>query len=83
MRCGRIGDFGKSKDEKDDIEEEIKAKFNKGYPSFNILFEDTHTAILYQGGERVMESAFSDAKGLDRLISRFVGYEPKRSVRIP
>jgi len=68
--------FWESKDEKDKIEGEIKAKFNKGYPSFNILFEDTHTAILYQGGERVMESAFSDAKGLDKLISRFVGYEP-------
>ena len=69
--------FWESKDEKDDIEAEIKAKFNKGYPSFNILFEDTHTAVLYQGGERVMESAFSDAQGLDRLISRFVGYEPR------
>jgi predicted helicase len=69
--------FWESKDEKDDIEAEIKAKFNKGYPSFNILFEDTHTAVLYQGGEEVMRSAFSDAKGLDGLISRFVGYEPK------
>jgi len=69
--------FWESKDEKDDIEAEIKAKFNKGYPSFNILFEDTHTAILYQGGERVMEAAFSDAQGLDKLISRFVGYEPR------
>ena len=69
--------FWESKDEKDDIEAEIKAKFNKGYPSFNILFEDTHTAVLYQGGEEVMGSAFSDAQGLDRLISRFVGYEPR------
>jgi len=69
--------FWESKDEKDDIEAEIKAKFNKGYPSFNILFEDTQTAVLYQGGEEVMRSAFSDAKGLDALISRFVGYEPK------
>ena len=69
--------FWESKDEKDKIEDEIKAKFNKGYPSFNILFEDTHTAVLYQGGERAMEVAFSDAQGLDRLISRFVGYEPR------
>jgi predicted helicase len=69
--------FWESKDEKDKIEDEIKAKFNKGYPSFNILFEDTHVAVLYQGGDEVMRSAFSDAKGLDKLISRFVGYEPK------
>src|SRR6266487_2687115 len=69
--------FWESKDEKDDIEAEIISKFNKGYPNFNILFEDTKTAILYQGGERIMKSAFSDAKGLDALISRWVGYEPK------
>ena len=69
--------YWESKDEKDDIEAEIKAKFNKGYPNFNILFEDTNTAILYQGGERILEAAFSDAKSLDALLSRFVGYEPK------
>src|SRR4030066_803839 len=35
--------YWESKDEKDDLEAEIITKFNKGYPSFNILFEDTHT----------------------------------------
>ena len=54
--------YWESKDEADDIEEEIKKKFAKGYPSNNILFEDTQTAILYQSGQRVMESAFSDAE---------------------
>ena len=37
--------YWESKDEKDDLNEEIKAKFAKGYPSFNILFEDTKTAV--------------------------------------
>lgn len=69
--------FWESKDEKDKIEDEIKAKFNKGYPSFNILFEDTHTAILYQGGEEAMRADFSNAKALDALITRFVSYQPK------
>ncbi len=69
--------FWESKDEKDDIEAEIKAKFNKGYPSFNILFEDTQTAVLFQGGEEVLRVPFGDAKGLDRLISLWVGYEPR------
>ena len=69
--------FWESKDEKDDIESEIKAKFNKGYPNFNILFEDTQTAVLYQSGVEAMRAAFSDAKALDALITRFVGYEPK------
>ncbi len=69
--------FWESKDEKDDIEAEVKAKFNKGYPSFNILFEDTRTAILYQSGNEVLRANFSDAKALDTLITRFVSYEPK------
>ena len=30
--------YCKSKDERDAIDEEIKKKFNKGYPSDNILF---------------------------------------------
>ena len=38
--------FWESKDEKDKIEDEIKAKFNKGYPSFNILFEDLIMKII-------------------------------------
>ena len=41
------------------------------------MFEDTQTAILYQSGQRVVESAFSDANGLDTVLRLFVGYEPK------
>jgi len=69
--------FWESKDEKDELEAEIKAKFNKGYPNFNILFEDTHTAVLYQSGEETMRADFKDAKALDAIITRFVSYEPK------
>jgi hypothetical protein len=45
-------EFGiwESKDEKDDIHKEIQAKIAKGYPLTNTLFEDTNTAILFQGG---------------------------------
>jgi hypothetical protein len=68
--------FWESKDEKDDLEAEIAFKFSKGYPSFNILFEDTHTAVLYQSGERALAAAFNDPAALDRLLARFVGYEP-------
>jgi hypothetical protein len=69
--------FWESKDEKDDIEAEIKVKFNQGYPNFNILFEDTKTAVLYQSGEEVLRASFADAKALDLLLTRFVSYEPK------
>ena len=36
--------YWESKDESDDINDEIKKKFDKGYPSDNILFEDSQTA---------------------------------------
>ena len=43
--------YWESKDEKDDLADEITAKIAKGYPTTNILFEDTQTAVLYQGGD--------------------------------
>ena len=69
--------YWESKDERDDIEAEIKLKFSRGYPSFNILFEDTRRAVLYQGSEEVLRADFTDAKALDNLLTRFVNYEPK------
>ena len=69
--------YWESKDEKDDLQAEIAAKFARGYPSFNILFEDTHTAVLYQDGDEVLRADFANAKALDALLSRFVSYEPK------
>lgn len=67
--------FWESKDEKDTLADEIAAKLAKGYPTFNILFEDTHTAILYQGGEEVLRADFANAAALDALLTLFVGYE--------
>ncbi len=68
--------YWESKDEKDDLTAEIAAKFAKGYPATNILFEDTHTAVLYQHGEEVGRSSFAEAAELDALLNRFVAYEP-------
>lgn len=67
--------YWESKDEKDNITQEIASKFAKGYPNFNILFEDTRTAILYQNGEEFYRADFADAQALDFLLSQFVSYE--------
>ena len=72
--------YWESKDEKDSLEDEIATKIAKGYPTFNILFEDTHTAVLYQGGEEIMRAAFTDAPALDALLTRFVSYQPAEVV---
>lgn len=73
-RCARIGGFWESKD---DIEAGIKAKFARGSSGFNILFEDTHQAILYQGGERALAASFTDAPALDTQLMLFIRYEPR------
>lgn len=67
--------YWESKDEADDIDEEIDKKFIKGYPKANILFEDSITAILIQEGNEMMRIAMSDAESLDRIIQAFISYE--------
>jgi hypothetical protein len=67
--------YWESKDEADDINEEIKKKFAKGYPNDNILFEDSQTAVLFQHGEEVMRVQLEDEDGLDKLLNKFIAYE--------
>jgi len=67
--------YWESKDGKDDINEEIRKKRNKGYPFDNILFEDSITAILFQNNKEVLRVPMSDGPELDKLLNKFVGFE--------
>ena len=67
--------YWESKDKKDNLADEIAAKFAKGYPTTNILFEDAHTAVLYQAGVETQHADFADTAALDGLLRRFVSYE--------
>ena len=67
--------YWESKDQDDDLDKEIQHKFIKGYPNDNILFEDSQTAVLIQGGNEVQRVAMSDADKLDALLSHFIHYE--------
>lgn len=67
--------YWESKDEADVLDEEIKKKFDKGYPKDNILFEDSQTAILIQSGNEVLRANMEDANALDELLTAFVTYE--------
>ncbi len=53
--------YWESKDQYDDLNEEIKDKFAKGYPTSNILFEDSRKALLFQGGVRVAEADMAES----------------------
>ncbi len=67
--------YWESKDESDDINEEIRKKFDKGYPADNILFEDSQTAVLYQHGDEVMRRDMRDEEQLHEVLTHFLNYE--------
>ena len=67
--------YWESKDESDKIDDEIKKKFDKGYPKDNILFEDSHTAILIQNGLEVARVQMSNPEALHRVITEFISFE--------
>lgn len=69
--------YWESKDTFDSLEEEIQKKIEKGYPTTNILFEDSQTAVLFQNGTEVSRTDFKDANALHALLTAFVSYEPK------
>ena len=67
--------YWEAKDTHDDLEEEIREKFNKGYPKDNIVFEDSETAVLVQNGDVTLRVDMSRPGELHRLIRRFLDYE--------
>ena len=67
--------YWEAKDEDDDLEREIEAKFRKGYPKDNIIFSDDRVAILYQDGARAGEAAMDDTDALLPLLTRFFAHE--------
>ena len=70
--------YWEAKDSHDDLDVEIERKFNRGYPQENILFEDSRTAALIQGGEPAMRVDMTRPGDLHRLIQRFLDYEPSQ-----
>ena len=67
--------YWEAKDSHDDLDAEIQVKFNRGYPSDNIVFEDSLTAVLFQSGARAMRADMSRPADLHRLIRTFLDYE--------
>lgn len=67
--------YWEAKDEKDDLDAEIAAKFKKGYPRSNIVFEDSQNAVLFQNGAEVMRCGVEDTEALYKLLRLFFAYE--------
>ena len=67
--------YWEAKDSHDDLDAEIQAKFNRGYPRDNIIFEDSQTAVLVQNRNEAMRVDMSRDGELHRLIRVFLDYE--------
>ncbi|MCS6872789.1 MAG: N-6 DNA methylase, partial [Anaerolineae bacterium] len=70
--------YYEAKDSEDDLEREIERKFALGYPKFNIIFEDTRQAVLYQDGREVRRASLQRERSheLAVLLQTFITYSP-------
>lgn len=64
--------YWEAKDTADDLDVEIKKKIEAGYPLTNIIFEDTHRAVLYQDGQRKLEVDLSQPQQVSDLLDQFI-----------
>jgi hypothetical protein len=67
--------YWEAKDEEDNLDDEIEKKFRKGYPQDNIIFDDSHEAVLIQNKQVVMRCGVGDPDQLQKLLQLFFGYE--------
>lgn len=67
--------FWESKDTKDNLDDEIEKKISIGYPTFNILFENSVQIVLIQQGNEVMRGKMNNPEFLHRILNTFVEYE--------
>ncbi len=67
--------FWEAKDEKDDLDREIKSKLEKGYPRDNIIFQAPNRAVLYQSGNRIIDADISDPGNLVQIVNQFFDYK--------
>ena len=75
-RVRLVHGWWEAKDSKDDLDKEIAAKLAKGYPTDNIVFEDTRAAVLIQNGQEALRAATTDGPALSRLLDCFFGFRP-------
>ncbi|TBG01342.1 type ISP restriction/modification enzyme [Rhizobium leguminosarum] len=67
--------YWEAKDTKDDLDEEIRKKFSRGYPQDNIIFENSETAVLIQNRQEITRASMTDTAGLLRLVTLFFNFE--------
>ena len=67
--------YWEAKDTEDDLDAAIAKKFRAGYPKTNIIFENSHEAVLFQHGRQIMRALVEDVAALEKLLKLFFEYE--------
>jgi predicted helicase len=67
--------YWEAKDDKDDLDAEIALKTRKGYPTTNIVYEDSTQAVLIQNGAEVIRCKTDDGPALQNLLELFFGWQ--------
>ena len=66
--------YCEAKDAQDDLDKEIRDKFDKHYPAENIIFWQPGRAVIYQGGRKVFDEQIGDPALLVAALEQFFGY---------
>ncbi len=66
--------FVEAKDIDDELEREIRRKFDAGYPDTNLLFYTPQRAVLYQNGQRVLDEDITEPQRLKVVIERLFSH---------
>ena len=69
-----------AKDSDDDLEREVKAKFARGYPLTNILFQSPTRAILYQGSRKPFDGPIDTPEALIEVLELFFEHRQPHEV---
>ena len=64
-----------AKDSDDDLRDEIRKKFEKGYPRENIIFQSPKKAILIQDDAEVLDVDITEPENLIRALKTFFEYK--------
>ena len=67
--------YWEAKDTQDDLYVEANKKFERGYPSKNIVIQSPTHALLYQHGELQLDLDISEPRNLVRVLQGFFAYQ--------
>ena len=67
--------FWEAKDTSDDLDKEVKRKFDAGYPKNNILFQAPNRIVIWQDGQEVFDEDISKPDLLIEGLKVFFEYE--------